>query len=315
MLQRQVGLPDAGMDAHEREVRRVGPHVGVAIPCFNAERWLSRAIASVLAQGWDDTTVVVVDDGSTDGSRAVAEEFGDAVRLVESDHRGACHARNLGMATAAASGATHVLFLDADDYLEGDMLAGAAEVARERDADIVLSNMHLEFQDGSRERRFFYEDRVAPVDFFEGWMRMRYVNPSGILWRIGFVERLGGWDESLARGQDLDITLRAMLLNPVVWKNERGAAIHAQVNRGSVGRDVSRRATESRLRVQERLLAEIGGRGLAVNLFLAAFNLIPFGGIDGKTVLGWSKVVWAVSFLPTAAAAVFVVFVLGIGFT
>jgi Zn-dependent protease len=63
------------------------------------------------------------------------------------------------------------------------------------------------------------------------------------------------------------------------------------------------------------LLAEIGGRGLAVNLFLAAFNLIPFGGIDGKTVLGWSKVVWAVSFLPTAAAAVFVVFVLGIGFT
>jgi Zn-dependent protease len=63
------------------------------------------------------------------------------------------------------------------------------------------------------------------------------------------------------------------------------------------------------------LLVEIGARGLAVNLFLAAFNLIPFGGIDGKTVLGWSKVVWTVTFLPTAAAAVFVVFVLGIGFT
>jgi Zn-dependent protease len=59
----------------------------------------------------------------------------------------------------------------------------------------------------------------------------------------------------------------------------------------------------------------VGARGLAINLFLAAFNLIPFGGIDGKTVLGWSKVVWTVTFLPTAAAAVFVVFVLGIGFT
>lgn len=60
------------------------------------------------------------------------------------------------------------------------------------------------------------------------------------------------------------------------------------------------------------LLQLIGGRGLAINLFLAAFNLIPFGSLDGKTVIGWSKVVWAVTFVSSAAAVYLVVFRLGI---
>jgi len=62
------------------------------------------------------------------------------------------------------------------------------------------------------------------------------------------------------------------------------------------------------------LLSLIGGRGVAINLFLAAFNLIPFGGLDGRTVLDWSKVVFVVSFVPAVVVTVFVVFVLGIGF-
>ena len=62
------------------------------------------------------------------------------------------------------------------------------------------------------------------------------------------------------------------------------------------------------------VLALLGGRGLAVNLFLAAFNMIPFGALDGKTVIGWSKAVWAGAFLPSVLVTVYVVFVLGIGF-
>lgn len=61
-------------------------------------------------------------------------------------------------------------------------------------------------------------------------------------------------------------------------------------------------------------LVELGGKGLAVNLFLAAFNMIPFGALDGKTIIGWSKPVWAGVFLPSIAVTVYVVFVLQIGF-
>ncbi|WP_053949368.1 Zn-dependent protease [Halolamina sediminis] len=62
------------------------------------------------------------------------------------------------------------------------------------------------------------------------------------------------------------------------------------------------------------LLELLGGRGLAVNLFLAAFNMIPIGALDGRTVIDWSKAVWVGVFLPSIAVTVYVVFVLGIGF-
>jgi Zn-dependent protease len=62
------------------------------------------------------------------------------------------------------------------------------------------------------------------------------------------------------------------------------------------------------------LLALVGARGLAINLFLAAFNLIPYGPLDGRTVLSWSTAVWVLSFLPVAAVTVLVVIVGGVGF-
>lgn len=62
------------------------------------------------------------------------------------------------------------------------------------------------------------------------------------------------------------------------------------------------------------LVVFVGERGLAINLFLAAFNLIPFGALDGRTVLSWSKVVWVLSFFPSTAITFVVVFVLRMGF-
>ena len=129
-------------------------------------------------------------------------QFGDRVLLEAGPNRGACHARNRGLAIAREQGADYVLFLDADDYLEGDMLAGAGAVAQAQDADMVLSDMHVEYPDGRRDLRFHYAGHVTPRDLFFGWMHSRYVNPSGILWRCAFVEGIGGWDESLARAQD-----------------------------------------------------------------------------------------------------------------
>jgi Zn-dependent protease len=62
------------------------------------------------------------------------------------------------------------------------------------------------------------------------------------------------------------------------------------------------------------LVELIGGRGVAINLFLAAFNLVPFGGLDGTTVKRWSTAVWIGTFVPSAVLTVVVVFVLGVGF-
>ncbi|MFC5136342.1 MULTISPECIES: metalloprotease [Haloferacaceae] len=62
------------------------------------------------------------------------------------------------------------------------------------------------------------------------------------------------------------------------------------------------------------VLALVGERGIAINVFLAAFNLVPYGPLDGRTVMGWSRVVWVVAFVPSVLLTVLLVFVLGLGF-
>lgn len=66
--------------------------------------------------------------------------------------------------------------------------------------------------------------------------------------------------------------------------------------------------------VGTEIVALVGERGIAINVFLAAFNLIPYGPLDGKTVLDWSKPVWALTFVPSVLLAFVLVFLFGLGF-
>lgn len=221
--------------------------VCVILPVYNAQDWVGRAIKSV-QDSLSDALIVAVDDGSTDGSMDVIKAISPAVILETGPNLGACHARNRGLEIARKHNADYVLFLDADDYIEGSMLQGALAQAEAYDADTVLCNMHLEYPDGHRKERHHYSGTIPPETFFSGWMEGRYINPSGILWRRSFVEKVGRWDESLARAQDLEFSLRAMFYGPVIRKNEEGAAIHVQVNEDSISRSQSERALDSRHR-------------------------------------------------------------------
>jgi len=73
----------------------VRPLVSILIPCFNAARWVAQAIESALAQTYPKKEVIVVDDGSTDGSDAIIARFGDRIRWTRTENRGQSAARNL----------------------------------------------------------------------------------------------------------------------------------------------------------------------------------------------------------------------------
>ena len=89
--------------------------VSILIPAYNAERWLGATIESALAQTWPAKEIIVVDDGSTDRTLAVARGFGDrGVQVITQANRGAAAARNTAL--RAARGAW-IQFLDADDLL------------------------------------------------------------------------------------------------------------------------------------------------------------------------------------------------------
>jgi glycosyltransferase involved in cell wall biosynthesis len=94
--------------------------ISVVIPVYNTERFLGDAIRSVLAQDVAVSEVVVVDDGSTDASAAVAKAFGGAVRVIERPHEGPGAARNAGVEAAMGE---LLAFLDADDLWAPGKLA------------------------------------------------------------------------------------------------------------------------------------------------------------------------------------------------
>src|SRR5471032_51895 len=101
------GLPPRRIEAMSQ------PLVSVIIPCFNAAPWLAGTIESALSQTWPRTEIIIIDDGSTDQSVAVARQFESGrVRLLSQENAGAGMARNAGIAIAQGD---FMQYLDADD--------------------------------------------------------------------------------------------------------------------------------------------------------------------------------------------------------
>ncbi|MEI4233977.1 glycosyltransferase family 2 protein [Roseovarius sp. D22-M7] len=275
--------------------------LAVVIPCYNAAPWLERTINSVLAQIRPDTSdvdilIILADDGSTDDSVAVASGFGERVQILTGPNRGACHARNAGLAAAEQEGIDYIVFLDADDYYEGDPLISARRLATERKADMILSNMHMEYKDGTRKKRYRYSGQVEPETFFDGWTRGDVVNPAGILWRTDFVRGIGAWDESLARAQDREISLRAMFSRPLIWKNESGAGIYTRVNPNSITMNQSFPALESRYRTTRSMVERARGTSFAPSIPLLCREIYYVARAafrTGETALGREALAFA----------------------
>src|SRR5215210_56605 len=120
----------------------MAPLITIGIPCYNAEAWLQAAIESALAQSWPEKEVIVIDDGSTDQSVAIAQKFGDAIRLHRTANHGVNRARNEIIRLARGE---WIQYLDADDYLLPEKVATQLKEAAPVDhAGIIYSPVYLE---------------------------------------------------------------------------------------------------------------------------------------------------------------------------
>ncbi|MCU0760467.1 MAG: glycosyltransferase family 2 protein [Steroidobacteraceae bacterium] len=187
------------------------PFLSVVIPCYDAAPFLAEALASVFAQGLDDVEVIVVDDGSTDGSGEIARRYDPRVVLLSQPNAGIAAARNAGVARARSP---WLAFLDADDlWTEGSLRSRLDAVQAVPGADGVfgaLQQFLCPRLEPAAAARIDY-DPTPQVARFAGTLLLR---------REAFL-RAGPFDASLKVGEMLDWVSRAELAGLTLATLER----------------------------------------------------------------------------------------------
>jgi len=116
----------------------ITPVVSVVMPVYNASEFIYDSVYDVLNQSYNDLEIICVDDGSTDDSGYILDRFAtkdNRIKVIHQDNRGGGAARNRGMAEAKGK---YIIFLDADDRFENNLLEEAVSVAEEEKCEIVI---------------------------------------------------------------------------------------------------------------------------------------------------------------------------------
>jgi len=177
------------------------PLVSVIIPVLNGERFLAAAVASIRRQRYPRIEIIVVDDGSTDGTVAVARSLGDAVRCVSQANAGAPAARNRGLDLASGD---LIAFLDADDLWSEDKLeVQAGQLLADPELDVVMGTTQLFLQQPMEET-----DETTPGE--PAGPPALLLSLGSALFRRTVFDRVGQFDTSQRMDDDVDWFLRAL---------------------------------------------------------------------------------------------------------
>ena len=177
--------------------------VSVVIPAYNAEAYLEECVRSVLTQTHAVTEVLIVDDGSTDGTKILAESFGAPVRLLQQKQGGPARARNLGVNEAVGE---WIAFLDADDFwlpdkVEKQLLALAADP----EAILCYTGLLALKLDGSRI--VVPPPALSQVDSMLSLTNVG-IPPSAVMLRRSTLLCVGGFSEVQRGCEDWDLWFR-----------------------------------------------------------------------------------------------------------
>jgi glycosyltransferase involved in cell wall biosynthesis len=185
--------------------------VSILIPSFNGERWIAETLDSALAQTWANIEIIVVDDGSTDGSAAIVESYADrGVKLIRQANRGSTAARNRAF---AASRGEFIQFLDHDDIIDPDKIAFQMARLIEAPGSVATAETGL-FIDQPSQAKFRAEpswEDLEPLDWIRCLLDGCMIFTT--IWLIPRVvaERAGAWNETLSDHDDREYLTRVIL--------------------------------------------------------------------------------------------------------
>lgn len=224
------------------------PAVSICIPCYNAANFVAASVQSALNQTWRDLEVIVVDDGSTDGSRDALSKISDPrLKIVRQTNSGQCSAANNAFALSQGD---FVKFLDADDVLSPDHIALQMERLGGRRDAVAMGEWARFFGENLEDVQFFplsmYRD-AQPADWLASeWMNARPMMQCA-LWLIPrtILQRSGMWDERLSLINDFEFFARVLTHANQILFTPGARLFYRSGVAGSLSGRKSRQAVES----------------------------------------------------------------------
>jgi GT2 family glycosyltransferase len=192
--------------------------ISAVIPVYNRKQFIRRAVDSVLKQTTPVWEIIVVDDGSTDGTPKILKSYGDCIKVIRQDNMGVSAARNAGI---KASGGDWIGLLDSDDEWLPDKIT-KAKIFHESNPQIkIFQTEEIWIRNGRR---------VNPKQKHQkhgGWILKQslplcIVSPSAAVIERKLFEEIGLFDESFPVCEDYDLWLRAARYYPIGLDREAG---------------------------------------------------------------------------------------------
>lgn len=198
------------------------PLFSVVIPLFNKENFIQNTLNSVLNQTFNDYEIIIINDGSTDKSEQIVEEFNDSrIIYLSKLNEGVSAARNYGIQHSKGK---YIAFLDADDlWLPSHLSALKSLIDRHPEAGIFASRYKLIFQNQSiytpNYQNINAEYSGIITDYFESSLHYAVATSSSVAVPKSVFEKIGNFDTAINIGEDMDMWIRIALEYSVVIGN------------------------------------------------------------------------------------------------
>ncbi|WP_071191346.1 glycosyltransferase [Trichormus sp. NMC-1] len=245
------------------------PKVSILIPCYNAEQWIAQAIESCLNQSYPHKEVIVVDDGSTDGSLEKIKSFGNSIHWETGENRGGNVARNRLLELSTGE---WLQYLDADDYLLPTKIEQQVKFLDQVPSiDIIYSPSIFEYW-----QKDISKQEILPIpEPHDAWILLArwYLPQTGSpLWRKQALVDVGAWKASQSCCQEHELYLRLLKAGKQFEYFAESGSVYRQWSESTVCKKDKSKNYRERLNITDQLeefLESIGelteSRQLAIN--------------------------------------------------
>lgn len=186
------------------------PKVSVIIPTYQSVQFIREAVESVLAQTYKDYEVIVVDGGSTDGTREVLDSYGNRIKVISQKTKGISNARNIGV---SASKGKYIAFIDSDDLWLPNKLEAQTKFFESKPniVGLIYSDTLFFTEEGVSEPK--YKTLFQALKPYRGrvlkhLLNRNFIPASTVMMRKICFEKVGYFDESLSLCEDIDMWIR-----------------------------------------------------------------------------------------------------------